>query len=86
LIPATRTVLLADRMRIADFLICPDQVNIGFRRIPLPFFRVRPGRLGTVEQYAAAAPHEYEFNPREIKSPVMGTILTSGWDVRFSLF
>ena len=83
---ATRTVLLADRMRIADFLICPEQVRIGFRRIPLPFFRVRPKQLGTVEQYAATAPHEYDFHPREIKSPVMGTILTSGWDVCFSLF
>lgn len=84
--PVTRTVLLVDRMRTADFLICPNQVHVGFRRIPLPFFRVRPKRLGTVEQYAATAPHEYDFHPREIKSPVMGTILTSGWDVRFSLF
>ncbi len=84
--PATRTVLLMDRMRTADFLICPDQVKIGLRRIPLPFCRVRPGRLGMIEQYAQTAAHEYDFHPREIKSPVMGTILSSGWNVRFSLF
>lgn len=84
--PATRTVLLMDRTRTADFLICPNQVKIGLRRIPLPFLRVRPGRLGTIEQYADKAAHEYDFHPREIKLPVMGTILTSGWNVRFSLF
>ncbi|MBM9535788.1 hypothetical protein [Desulfobulbus alkaliphilus] len=83
--PATRTVLLIDRIRVADFLICPDQLKIGLRRIPLPFCRVRAGRLGTVEQYAQKAAHEYDFQPVEIKSPVMGTILTSGWNVRFSL-
>ena len=84
--PSTRTVLLADRMRAADFLICPERVKIGSLRIPLPFLRVRPGRLGTIERYKTTAPHEYHFHPREIKSPVMATILDSGWNVRFSLF
>jgi len=84
--PATRTVLLADRMRIADFLICPDQVKVGSLRVPLPFLRVRPKRLGSIEQYMTTAPSKYCFHPREIKSPVMGTILASGWNVRFSLF
>jgi hypothetical protein len=84
--PATRTVVLTDRMRTADFLICPERIKIGFSRIPLPCLGVRPGRLGTVEQYAALAAHEYDFRPREIKSPVMGTILACGWNVRFSLF
>ena len=84
--PATRTVFLTDRLRNADFLICPEGVKIGFRRIPLPFFRVRPRRLGTIEQYTTKQAHAYDFHPREIKSPVMGTILASGWNVRFSLF
>jgi hypothetical protein len=84
--PSTRTVLLADRMRTADFLICTERVKIGSLRIPLPFLRVRPGRLGTIERYKTTAPHEYHFHPREIKSPVMATILASGWNVRFSLF
>ena len=84
--PATRTVFLADRSRNADFLFCPERVKIGFLRIPLPFFRVRPKRLGSIAQFATKEPHEYDFHPREIKSPVMGTILASGWNVRFSLF
>lgn len=84
--PATQTVLLVDRLRTAHFLYCPEQVKIGLPRIPLPFFRVRLRRLGTIAQYATKEPHEYDFHPREIKSPVMGTILASGWNVRFSLF
>jgi hypothetical protein len=83
---STRTVLLADRIRTADFLICPERVKIGFLRIPLPFLRVRPGRLGTIERYITTAPNEYRFHPSEIKSPVISTILASGWNVRFSLF
>lgn len=81
---STRTVLLADRMRTADFLICPERVKVGVLRIPLPLLRVRWGRLGTIERYKTTAPHEYHFHPREIKAPVMATILASGWNVRFS--
>lgn len=84
--PVTRTVFLVDRIRTADFLICPERVKIGFLRIPLPVFRVRLRQLGSIAQYATREPHEYDFHPREIKSPVMGTILASGWNVRFSLF
>jgi hypothetical protein len=83
---STRTVLLADRMRTADFLICPERVKIGFLRIPLPFLRIRSRHLGTIERYKTTAPHEYHFHPREIKSPVMAAILACGWNVRFSLF
>jgi len=73
-------------MRTADFLICPERVKIGSLRVPLPILTIRPRHLGTIEGYTTTAPHEYHFHPREIKSPVMGTILASGWNVRFSLF
>lgn len=81
----TRTVTLVDRIRTADFLICPERVKIGRARIPLPLLRARSGRLATIEQYPALEAHDYDFHPREIKSPVMGTILACGWNVRFSL-
>ena len=51
----------------------------------LPLLRLRPSRLGSVEQYAATESFQYDFLPREIKGPVLGTILQSGWNVRFSL-
>ncbi|WP_211248476.1 hypothetical protein [Desulfobulbus elongatus] len=81
-----RTVYLCDRVRAADFLICPDRVKIGRRRIPLPLLRARMKQLAAIEQYAALAEYDYAFQAREIKSPVLGTILASGWHVRYTLF
>jgi len=82
----TRTVYLSDRVRLADFLICPDRVKIGRSRILLPLLRASIKRLDSVEQYATLAGHDYDFHVREIKSPVLGTILASGWHVRYTLF
>jgi hypothetical protein len=83
---ATRTVLLADRIRPVDFLFCPEGVKLGWARIPLPLLRVRPGRSGSIEEFATREAYEYAFHPREIKAPVMAAILASGWNVRFSLW
>jgi hypothetical protein len=82
----TRTVLLVDRMRAADFLICPDRIKVGRLRIPLPLLAVRTKRLAAIEQYATLAEHDYTLHPREIKAPILGTVLASGWNVRFSLW
>ena len=84
--PRTRTVTLKDRQRSVQFLFCPEGVKTGRPRVVLPFLRLRANRLGSVEQYAAQEPFQYDFLPREIKAPVLGTILQSGWNVRFSLF
>ncbi|MGD9947862.1 MAG: hypothetical protein AB7U29_05210 [Desulfobulbus sp.] len=81
-----RTVYLVDRIRRVDFLVCPDQVKTGFARICLPLLRARSKSLETINQYASIEAHEYDFSPREIKAPVLGTILACGWNVRFSLF
>ena len=82
----SRTVFLVDRIRRVDFLICPDRVKIGVKRICLPVLRTGCDRLETLEQYSALQVHDYDFYPREIKGPVLGTILGNGWNVRFSLF
>ena len=82
----TRTVYLSDRVRVADFIICPARVKTSRHRIPLPLLRASSKRLDAIEQYAAQAAHDYAFHPREIKSPVQGTILASGWHVRYTLF
>lgn len=82
----TRTVYLVDRIRRVDFLLCPDRVKTGFGRICLPVLRVRLGHLKTIASYSSLEAHEYDFHPREIKAPVLGTILACGWNVRFSLF
>lgn len=82
----TRTVLLVDRLRTVDFLICPDRVKTGRPRLPLPLLTTPSKRLAAIEQYATMAEHEYIFHPREIKAPIVGTILASGWHARFSLW
>ncbi|MCL2458416.1 MAG: hypothetical protein FWF31_06105 [Desulfobulbus sp.] len=82
----TRTVYLSDRVRLADFIICPDRIKISRPRIPLPLLRASSKRLNAIKQYADLAEHEYAFHGREIKSPVLGTILASGWHVRYTLF
>lgn len=84
--PGSQTVFLTDRIRRADFIICPERIKLGFARIPMPFLRVRQGRLGTVSTYATTEAFEYDFHPREIKAPVMDTLLASGWNVQFRLF
>jgi hypothetical protein len=83
---STRTVYLYDRVRSADFLICPDRVKIGRRCIPLPLLRAVMKRFDSIERYAALAEHDYAFHAREIKSPIVGTILAGGWHVRYTLF
>jgi hypothetical protein len=82
----TRTVFLVDRMRAVDFVVCPDHVRTGFARICLPSLCSRHRRLTAIDQFAALEAYEYDFHLREIKAPVLGTILASGWNVRFSLF
>ena len=82
----TRTVYLIDRIRPVEFVLCPDQVKTGFARPCLPFLRSRLDHLMHIDQYASLEAYQYDFLPREIKSPILGTILACGWDVRFSLF
>ena len=82
----TRTVTLIDRSRPVDFIVCPDTIKRGRSRPVFPILGFRMRRLTTVAWYATAEPFEYSFRPKEIKSPVMGSILNAGWHVRFSLF
>jgi len=82
----SRTVFLIDRLRRVDFLICPDQVKTGNKRICLPVLRTSCNHLHTIEEYGRLQHHDYDFLPREIKGPVLGSIRAMGWNVRFSFF
>ncbi len=82
----TRTVFMVDRIRSVDLELCPDKVETGRRRIPLPVLRVHLRRLPLIDSYVSAAPESYALEPREIKAPVLGTIIACGWNVRLSLF
>ncbi len=82
---ATKTVTLSDRVRTVDFDLCPVKVKTGLLAWPRPCFRVATGPDWSVEAYRERRDADYRFQPWEIKSPVMGTILNNGWNVRFSL-
>lgn len=83
---ATKTVIVADKIRALRFVDCPEKVKIGFIAKPKPFLKVSLGEQWSVDKYTSAEPQDYSFQPGEIKSPVLGTILKCGWNVRFSFF
>lgn len=83
---STKTVTISDRQRSIRFISCPNKVRIGLLAIPRPFFAVQCGKKWGVENYANTGPEDYMLRAGEMKSPVMGTILKNGWNVRFKLF
>lgn len=83
---STKTVTLTDRYRSVNWVLSPVTVKTGWMSYSKPLFGVRTGDEWGVENYADTGPDDYAFNPHEIKSPVMNTILKNGWNVRFSLF
>jgi hypothetical protein len=83
---STRTVIMTDRFRSLHWKLSGGKAQTGFFAWPRPFFKVDLGEEWGIENYEQARPEAYEFTPREIKSPILNTILRNGWNVRFSLF
>lgn len=83
---ATNTVETVDRVRSLQFIDCPEKVKTGFFSRPKPFLQVGLGKQWGVENYRGRNPEEYSYHSREIKSPVVGTLLKNGWNVRFCFF
>ncbi len=81
----TRTVTLSDRSRKVDFDLCPIRVKTGFFAMPRLFFGIRSAEKYGVEQYRERRPSDFLFKPGEIKSPLVGTLLSLGWNVQFAL-
>jgi hypothetical protein len=82
---ATRTVQMIDRRRKIRFVRCPDKVKQGLFTNPSPQFRVSYGPDWGLDNYRQALAADYSFQPGEIKSPLLSTILKNGWNVRFNL-
>lgn len=82
---STKTVTLSDRQRSIRFVSCPAKVRTGLLALPRPYFAVQCGKEWGVENYDGTGPEDYLLRAGEMKSPVMGTILKNGWNVRFSL-
>lgn len=82
----TRTVTMTDKRRSADWKLSPIKVETGWFAYPKPYFNVAVGKDWGIDNYVNSTPDDYTFTPREIKSPILNTILKNGWNVRFSLF
>ncbi len=81
----TKTVFLSDRVRSFEILICTDQIKKGLFPLYRPYFKVSLRQQLTLKTLQGKPAHEYMFQPKEIKSPVIGSILKNGWNVRFNL-
>lgn len=81
----TKTVTLTDRSRSVNWDLSPITVRTGWLTPARPYFRVELGPEWGVENYEDTAPGDYAYGRSEIKSPILNTILKSGWNARFSL-
>lgn len=83
---ASKTVFMTDKYRSTDWKLSPIKVTTGWFAYSKPYFKVATGEEWGVDNYVDSSPEDYNFAPKEIKSPFLNTILKNGWSVRFSLF
>ncbi|HHB76490.1 MAG TPA: hypothetical protein ENK84_08090 [Desulfobulbus sp.] len=82
---ATHTVRVTDRLRKVNFDLCPVRVKTGLLALPRPFFALTRRKNYTIEKYGDMVPSDFSFQPAEIKSPLLNSILARGWNVQFTL-
>ena len=82
----TRTVIMTDKYRSADWKLSPIKVETGWFAYPKPYFNITVGEEWGIDNYVNSASEDYAFAPKELKAPILNTILKNGWNVRFSLF
>jgi hypothetical protein len=78
---------LIDVTRSVQWRAGPSQVYIGgrFGRGILAGYEIGE-QWGIAENWELSVVFDYKFVPAEIKTPVMNTLLRSGWDVRFGIW
>jgi hypothetical protein len=84
---------LIDVYRTVDWRTGPAQVQVGSARglvggmSRTVVFRHQIGeQWGIEENWAGKVAYDLEFVPTEIKTPVMNTLMRSGWSVRFGIW
>lgn len=82
-----RVATLIDVHKSVRWRAGPTEVHIGrsISRGILAAYEIGE-QWGIQENWAPGVVYEYKFVPAEIKTPVMNTILKSGWDVRFGIW
>jgi hypothetical protein len=82
-----RLATLIDVTRSVNWRAGPAQVRVGwgsFRGVVAAYEIGK--RWGIQENWAPGVVYDFKFVPAEIKTPVMNTLLRSGWDVRFGIW
>ncbi|WP_417909861.1 hypothetical protein [Candidatus Electronema sp. PJ] len=83
--PATRTVIMRDRVRPVDFSLCPVKIRTGLLASPRFFCHVQIGPEWGISKFEQTTAEDWQFRPQELKSPVFNTIIRNGWNIRFAL-
>jgi len=82
-----KAVVLTDILKSANFAMGVDKVNLGFGFTRGYFSGFEVGKTwGVKENFTLGQAYEYKFDPSEIKTPVLNTILRNGWRVRFAMW
>lgn len=79
----TKTVFFKDISRSINFITCPAKVKVSFLRMSKPLLGISLSEENTIDTYGTMDISEYTFCPKEIKTPVLNTVLNQGWNVRF---
>ena len=82
-----KEVTLIDVEKSVSWRAGPTQVRVsgGFFRGVI--FALEIGKQwGIKENFQLGKVYDYKFTPQEIKTPVMNSILRSGWSVRFGMW
>ncbi|MCI5145776.1 MAG: hypothetical protein D3923_09640 [Candidatus Electrothrix sp. AR3] len=82
----TRTVVMRDRVRQVDLSLCPLRIRSSMLTCPRFFCHVHIGPEWGINTFEQTAAEDYCFQPQELKSPVVNTILRNGWNVRLELY
>ncbi len=81
----TKTVLMTDRYRTLKWKLSGHKAKVGFLSLPQLCLGVETGTKWGIENYKHTDQDAYTYEPSEIKTPLLNTILKNGWNVRFQL-
>jgi hypothetical protein len=84
---ARHEVVLVDKLRSVEWGIGPSEVHVGVSGFVGVLLEWEIGvQYGIRENFTLGEVYDYTFSNDEIKTPVMNTILQSGWNVRMAMW
>lgn len=81
----TKTVIVKDRLRSLAVLYCPEEIKTGFWTRPALYLGANIQSKKTQALIAHKDKAITSFQPKELKTIILGTILNKGWNIRYSI-